>query len=417
MKYLRLGMKMLRTSWKTHLLTVLQLAAALLVTAVMVSAAQLRFRRYTPFADYFGRPGMLVLYSEGVHFGDIFGVNERFTDPAQLTAHLSAPAEAIGPYNTGTLGVIPDGGDTQFQHYSYDADYWRRWSPKLQSGRYFDPESDAIEAVVSANDDYRTGDTLRAVRYLDTYGDRVQEVTVQIVGMLDPDEPIPGETGENTGDFRLYWRPSNAEATDTVYLLFSKERLCRLCENEPLTAPTLQWSALIRYTGDVTPEQLSADRQLLTLNGATHMWDMAELNENSRVYLYTEVRKLLPIVVMLMILVAVSAVSAAAITTRQRLRDYAVCALTGLPWNRCIRISLMQTAVTAAAAVMAAAIAYAVMRLSPLHAQISVTLGKWQLLCCGLLLICYFLIAMLMPVLMIRRSSVRQILHERAGAL
>jgi hypothetical protein len=77
----------------------------------------------------------------------------------------------------------------------------------------------------------------------------------------------------------------------------------------------------------------------------------------------------------------------------------------------------MQTAVTAAASVAAAVIAYAVLRLSPLHAQISVSLGKWELLCCGALLVGYLMIAMLMPVLMIRRSSVRQILNERAGAL
>ncbi len=416
MKYLRLGIRMLRASWHSHILTVCQLAAALLVTAVMVSAVRLRFQRYTPFADFFQSPGMLVQYADGGHFGDLRGEFERFCDSDALTKHLSAPAEAIGPYNTGTLWAVSE-AEKPYRHYSFDVDFWRRWSPKLQSGRYFDPDSDTLEAVVSANSHCHTGDTLNAVRFLDAYGEEQQTLTVQIVGELDSDEMIPGETSTNTGDFRLYWNRTDEESTGDIYLLFSKEQLCRISADEPITAPTLQWTALIRYTGDVTPEQIKADSQLLTVNGASHLWELSELDVNSRVYLYAELRKLLPIVVMLTVLVAVSAISAAAISTRQRLRDYAVCALTGLPWQRCIRINLMQTAVTAAASVAAAVIAYAVLRLSPLHAQISVSLGKWELLCCGALLVGYLMIAMLMPVLMIRRSSVRQILNERAGAL
>ena len=416
MKYLRLGIRMLRASWHSHILTVCQLAAALLVTAVMVSAVRLRFQRYTPFSDFFRSPGMLVQYADGGHFGDLRGEYERFPDSDALTKHLSAPAEAIGPYNTGTLCAVSE-AEEPYRHYSFDADFWRRWSPKLQSGRYFDPESETLEAVISANEHWHTGDTLHAVRYLDAYGKESQALTVQIVGELDSDEMIPGETSENTGDFRLYWNRTDEESTGNIYLLFSKEQLCRLSADEPITAPTLQWTALIRYTGDVTPEQVKADCQLLTVNGASYLWELSELDANSRVYLYAEMRKLLPIVIMLAVLVAISANSAAAISTRQRLRDYAVCALTGLPWQCCIRINLMQTAVTAAASVAAAAIAYAVLRLSPLHAQISVSLGKWELLCCGALLVGYLVIAMLMPVLMIHRSSVRQILSERAGAL
>ena len=84
MVWLKMAWTALRRSKLANLLTVLQLAAALLVTAVMVSAVCLRFRKYTPFADYFNGEGFLMNAGVLAEFGEritgstneVFGSNE-----------------------------------------------------------------------------------------------------------------------------------------------------------------------------------------------------------------------------------------------------------------------------------------------------------------------------------------------------
>ena len=134
---------------------------------------------------------------------------------------------------------------------------------------------------------------------------------------------------------------------------------------------------------------------------------------NSRAYLYSEVYKLLPVIVMLMILVMVSSISSTAISTRKRLRDYAVFSLSGLPWSKCIVINLMQSLMTAGGAVLLAAIGGIVLRFTPLRETFYVSFGIWQILICGVLILLYLLVSLLMPWVMLRKNTVREILKTQ----
>lgn len=411
MIYLRMAMKSLKRTRFAHLLTVLQLAAALLVTAILVSATVLRFSKYAPFREYFNARGIFASYGLFAQYSDT-GVDGKIsTDPIEnaeeLSKYLSAPADVLAPYQIGAIENI--------QHLAYGNDILSKWNPQLLEGRMLNEKADELEAIVSWNEDeWQVGDTVTITmnRYDETFLKVLEskEVTVHIVGMLNDGEQLPGQTGENTEDFRLFWRAQSAEHDDNTVMLFSMEQLERLA---PLPLyPTLYGTLLIRYKEQVTPEQVDADIKNLSRHSLTAnlFRSMEEISANSNAYLYTEMYKLLPVIAMLTFLLIISTISSTALSTRKRLHDYAVFALSGLPWNKCIRINFIQSLITGTDAGALAVIAGILLQNTSLKELFYIRFGLWEAGCCAALVLMYLIISMFMPFLMIHKNSVREIL-------
>ena len=426
MVYLRMAWRSLRKSLFSNLLTVLQLAAALLVTAVMVSAVCLRFRKYTPFRDFYNSRGYLLQYPFFMEYGEkrmqvAAEKNEAWDSfDATVNSQLSAPLEAICPQEAPFwLGAPPKHDrERQPQITLYTEDFLRRWTPELAAGEWLHSGSsgDVLEAVVTWNDDeWQVGDTVTgAWTELDETGSmkKLGDVQIKIIGMLADGEAIAGQTGENTHDFRLFWRPHSYEREQDVQMFISAEQVAALCPTKQLTQ-FLGKTILLRYTEPVTEEQAEKDYKTLTWNSnSMQILKMEDIRENSRTFLYSEVYKLLPVIIMLMVLVMISSISSTALSTRRRLHDYAVFALSGLPWQKCIVINLLQSLMTAGAAAAAALICGAVLQHTSLRELFYVKPGGWQLLSCAAVIGIYLLISLWMPHLMLRKNSVREILKS-----
>lgn len=424
MAYLKMALAALKRSKLSNLLTVLQLVAALIVTAVMVSAVCLRFRKYTPFADYFNREGFLMNTAGWAEFGERVagGELENFGSNEQISKHFSAPVEVMCPRCVPFWVNVEAKNDPKCnpQLNAYTDDFLARWTPKLRTGHWLkgDPGGDVIEAVVTCNDsEWQVGDT-GELEWMELHEDgglhTVGTSPIKIVGMLEDGEAIAGMSSVNTQDFRLFWMPfSQDREGNSIYLLFSASQLARLAQTDQFHL-LFGRTMLIRYTEPVTEEQIETDYKMLARQGnAAYLMKMSEVRENSKSYLYTEVYKLLPVVIMLTMLVAVSSISATAISTRKRLHDYAVCSLNGLPWGRCIIINLLQSLLTAILAGILASAGVFVLQYTPLKESFYVTVGIWQILCCGGLILVYLLISLLMPKIMLSRNSVREILKTQ----
>lgn len=425
MVYLKMAWRAMKRSRLANLLTVLQLAAALLVTAVMVSAVGLRFRRYTPFKEFFSGQGQYVCYSLGLPYvNSIFDENMNFCPietAEQFSRELSAEVETVGihenllgPHLEKEAGV---NAETTVQQYACDDAIIAAYTPDIAEGRWLRPSQ--REAVISYNDtEHQVGDTIQVsvYYYLDSNLEcneiaflRAEEF--RIVGRLANGAYIPGISGVNTEDFRTWYRSWSSETEESPLMLFSYEALKALDNTHKLLMPYMG-AVLMRYPERISQEQLLADQKLLAI-GAAWVWDLEELDVNSRAYLYTEVYKLLPIIVMLMMLVTISSISSTAISTRKRLRDYAVFSLSGLPWGKCIVINLVQSLMTAGGAALLAAVGAVVLRLTALRETFYVSFGIKQMLICGALILLYLAVSLLMPWVMLRKNSVREILKTQ----
>lgn len=425
MAYLKMAWRALKRSRLANLLTVLQLAAALLVTAVMVSAVGLRFRRYTPFREFFGGQGQYVCYTAGLPFvNSIRDENGNFAPietAEEFSQHLSAAVETVGVHNImfGPHLEKEAGVDarTTVQQYACDDAIIAAYTPDIAEGRWLRPSQ--REAVISYNDtEHRVGDTIQvSVYYYLDNDSKSNEIAFlraddfKIVGRMADGAYIPGIIGINTEDFRTWYRPWSSDTEQYPLMLFSYEALKALDDTHKLSMP-YTGAVLMRYPERISQEQLRQDQKQLAI-GAEWVWDLEELDVNSRAYLYSEVYKLLPIIVMLMLLVTVSSISSTAISTRKRLRDYAVFSMSGLPWSRCIVINLVQSLMTAGGAVLLAAAGAVVLRMTALREIFYITLGIRQVLICGALILLYLCISLLMPWAMLRKNSVREILKTQ----
>lgn len=425
MVYLKMAWRAIKRSRIANLLTVLQLAAALLVTAVMVSAVGLRFRRYTPFKEFFGGQGQYVFYASGMTYvNSLFDENMNLCPietAEEFSRELSAEVETVGiheiifgPHLEAEPGVD---GRTTVQQFACDDAIISAYTPDIAEGRWLHPSQ--REAVISYNDtEHRVGDTIQvSVYYYLDNNPEINEIAFlraeefKIVGRLANGAYIPGIGGVNTEDFRVWYRPWSSESEENPLVLFSYEALEALDNTHKLLMP-YTGAVLMRYPERIPQEQLLQDQKLLAV-GADWVWDLEELDENSRAYLYSEVYKLLPIIVMLMLLVTVSSISSTAISTRKRLRDYAVFSLSGLPWSRCIVINLVQSLMTAGGAALLAAVGAVVLRLTALRETFYVSFGIKQMLICSALILLYLAVSLMMPWVMLRKNSVREILKTQ----
>ena len=64
--------KTLRRNMALQLLSILQMTAVLLLSAVMISAVCIRYQTYAPFADYFESEGLFCKFSTPAHDGDLY---------------------------------------------------------------------------------------------------------------------------------------------------------------------------------------------------------------------------------------------------------------------------------------------------------------------------------------------------------
>lgn len=422
---LRTAWKTLRNSWAMNGVTVLQLSAALLVTAMMVSSICLRYSRYTPFKDFFQGRGSLAQYLLLPYFPtqklDDFGEIKLVETDADFSEFLSAPVETLGLHAL-YAHLEPKSDELASDSYyniqlaSMDGELIDRYTPSIAEGRWLTSNADVDmpEAVISyQTDDWQVGDIVTLHFTSNSSHDETLEykkdVDVRIVGMLADGAEIPGRTGEITNDFRDFFAPWSREREDRSIMLLSYPQIEAL-DAKPATQQPYYPMILMHYTEPVTEEQCLADQQLMMQNGASVVFNLEDMDTRSRTYLWQEIYNLLPIVVMLMILVAVSSISTTALATRRRLHDYAVYALSGLPWNRCILINAAQSVMTASAAAVMAFVGGAVISRSALKDTFYLHLNGWVLLVSGGVILLYLAVSLLMPYVMLRRNSVREIL-------
>lgn len=431
---LRAAWKTLRKSWLMNSITVLQLTAALLAVSMTVSSVWLRYRKYLPFQDWFQSQGILCEYRGFAYLGDITSNDGFVALNSENFDFLSAPVDTMGAYamwftpdeTASTNGKQKSGSGIHLQNYCFDDEIFRRYLPDLAEGTWPDPShrGDAIEACVTYNDgSFRVGDELHfhiSMIEDDSETPRDYPLTVRIVGMLADGADIPAAPGGNYHEergntfqrFYLSWFQESSDYAAIMYPLSQLMDGVKASETFPQKTAFGNGKLLLRYREPVTAEQIEKDRVALAQTGVLDTRSLEELDKNSQAWLWRQLYDMLPIILMLMILVSVSAISITALSTRRRLRDYAVYALSGIPWRRCILINLLQSLMTAACAAVLALGCGIVISHTSLREAFYLHFTVWLLPAGGAVLLIYLAVSLLMPWLMLHRSSVREILKS-----
>ncbi len=298
---------------------------------------------------------------------------------------------------------------------SYNDNLIEAFTPELKDGRWLQSSknTEKLEVVISENDyGWTVGDSipLLCTGYPDGF---VTEA--EIVGIIEDDVKIPYASARDGEDkYTLFYDSYSFAIEEIPIMLFSSDTIRNLNTQETGNSilQGMMYSALITYPDDYTEEQLSSEKQKLSSMGCLFSESLRKMDKNSKQYLYEQVYNLLPIVAVLLVLTAVSSVSSSALSTKRRLRDYAIYYVCGLKWRQCILINMIQSLILSALSVILAFICTALIKYTYFSQYIKI-IWKWEtvLVLAGAAAL-YILVSMIMPVILIGRNTPKQILTK-----
>lgn len=407
---LKTALKNIRKSIPLTLLTCLQMIAAMIVTAVMISSILLRYRYYAPLKDYYtanGIYGMFIPYA----IKDIeHGMNVyNWLDDDKLRAELDNPIDIVG---VGKTYCELANGDPM-ESFAYTDNLIRCFQPDLSEGRWLSP-ADRVktpECVISQNPyGWKVGDDIE-LEFFHHMGP--VSYRFHVVGMLKDDVKIPGGMENNNNDinFMQFYRTFSYEIEEHPMVLMNLDTLKQLHDG-PDILRAMTAGFIITYPDDVSQEQLRAECRKLASFCSPVSVQLSEIQPNNLRYLYRQVYDQLPIIIVLLVLTIVSCISSSAITTRSRLRDYAVFYVCGLRWKQCILINFMQSLLCGGISFLVSLLTLQLFQESDLLSKFKVVWSQFTVGGIAVIFAVYVLASLLMPLIIIGHNTPKEILSS-----
>lgn len=400
-----------------NLLIIMEMTAAMIVFSVMISSIMIRYTYYEPLKDIFGSKGYFAVLN--MEYENKEG--NCWVYGAEIGDYIGNPKKII---STSSVFIDEDSsGNNEISRTkcrAYNDDAIERFAPKLKDGRWLNTsdKAEVIEAVISENPfGWNVGDRLQ-LRFFGAFQETFH--TVEIVGKVETGAKIFGINTwlDKEHDFNLCYSSYDYEFEEVPLMLFSSEYLDTVKSPVETDYPAKIWQKplgvhLFVYDDSVSREIIeNGKRKLVEMTeiGMAYTESFDTLDQNSQKYLYMQVYNLLPIIAVILILTFVSSVSSTAISTRERLKDYSIFYICGLRWDQCIRINMLQSA---AISVISLALAFAgmcVIGFTPLKDTVTIIWNGWIFAAAIGLAVLYMLVSMLMPAIIIRKSSPKEIL-------
>ena len=402
------ALKNLKKSPVMNIICLLQLTAVFLIAAVMVSAMSVRYQTYTPLKRVLSERGIFSTYnftsSGAVKPGGVSDVDMIFSTD-ELCGYMNADSAAV---IREQIAVSQDRIDIALA-YIYDDETLRCWDPGIKRGRWLSANADELEIVISEGAyGLDVGDETELI-FFQFFHEEIP-VKVKVVGVLNEDAYILGQRGLGDYGAPIYRNLYNtrSEFTENSIICVSYSILQRL---HPTQTELPIIAAFYTYDDVSDVEIAEAMKTSGSMNSDVNL-SLESINNNSRKYLRDELMKLLPIVVILLILTTVSSISASAISTRRRLKDYAKYYVIGLRWQQCAMVNFFQALIVGLAALFIACVGLLFMGKTALAETFFIVWNVPVILTLLGILAFYLAFSMIMPLLMLRSVTPKELLQS-----
>lgn len=413
MIFFKTAVKNIFSELTLHIITILQMAAAMIITLILISSILIRYQYYTPLKEYFQSNGIYGIFAihANSHLNEEQIKYSYLLNSDELLNELDGALEIIGCNN-----AICDPADETagvFENYTYTDNLIENFTPELSEGRWLNTSDNAntLEVVISENNfGWDVGDTVPLMFWdypNNTYYDAV------VVGKLKENTKIPGGVSGNSDGitFMNFFRTYSLAIEEHPMAIMSSEYIERLSDGKYEHQGVFS-SFIVTYPDNYTEEQLEKEQAKLASLGCALSIPLREMDKNSMKYLYAQMYNLFPIVIVLMVLTAVGCISSSALTTRRRLRDYAIYYVNGLQWKQCVYINFLQSLLCGIVSILISGIALICIKFTALSEYVHIIWG-WQLLAgIAAVFIIYICVSLLMPLLIIGHNTPKQILTK-----
>lgn len=395
--------KNIRKELFLNLLTCFQLIAAMTAVVIMISAFTLRYRYYSALKDALNSKGIYSIFSHSQMLD-----NQEFLDDQGLLSKLSGAERIIGTAKPFISRTVQHESDTQIL--AYTDNLVTAYQPKLLSGKWLSSaaQTEMPEVVVQQNAfGWETGDEIEIEFYCQDGS--MRRYPFRVSGVVRNETKLPGgaKADPQNLNYSYFYQTCEELAPGQTLLITNLETLKRI-DSEIVIGMT--GSSLISFADDITDEQLEENQNILFESGAYTAESLQQLQPRNRRFLFRQLYDQFPVILVLLILTCVSCMSSSALTTRSRLRDYAVFYVCGLRWKQCVRLSLMQALICCGISCCAAAVILNAIRSSALSDRFYVTWSAESILGIAMICVVYLIASMLMPLHLIGHNTPKQIL-------
>lgn len=424
MRLYKIAKREMREHKQIYIFLLIQSLVIMITLVSIVSVVVSRYDKYRIIESLVGEKGMIMDVQHIVKTGESTG--DVCTTVEDVEAVFNK-ANATCTYSLW-MGCLNEKTNEKINPriISYDNKLAFGQTPQMSKGRWFrkgDNSSEEIEIVINKGTSaLKVGDVLKLTT--DT-GELLQiDVPLRIVGILEDKSEIIGgsvlQARDEKRDFRdCFWLMDNNIEKEQVVLMLNED-LKRVKEQYHLDNTELSGAVsgfvFLDYVEDITKEDEVKNQIMASSPGCFQYYCIYadELHENSKQYIWAQIRQMMPILLGALIMVIISVICTSAITACKQLKNYAIYYTLGLEWKECGKVHMLQLLIVQCEAVILMVVGAIVVKVLAITDSFVVRFGMWQVIA----VLVYVLVCILLNGValynVIGKQSPKKLLVERS---
>lgn len=408
MMIFKLGLKELKKNLFINILCFLQLTVIFVVAIAMISSLVSQFEKYIPFKEELSRKGFFLQVDQ-----------MNFSLESDPKTKIVVDSEEVIKNNMGLKNVekvlcMKDVWVTQEAVVrAYSSELVKKYTPEMESGEWLSEKNlfqdDVISGVISENsDNIDTGDV---IEISEAFGNG--SLKVYIVGKIANGTTIIGssqaEEEEYTCDNLYQVYDFNIEEKPLLILNYEE-----LKKTEIPFVTQVRGSLIVNYDDTITSKEIKENYETIMRNKNLFYGysSLDEMNINSKKNIYSAVLKLLPMIISIFILTAISILSISAVNAKIRIKTYAVYYICGMQWKHIIIIEIIKSSIIALLGCIVAAIICTFAKDEVLFGGLIIRNGILQILGCLLFALLFVLLSVVFPIMITRKEKPATLFHS-----
>lgn len=307
----------------------------------------------------------------------------------------------------------------------YDDEMWECYSPELEDGRWFqekDLDVNVMEVVIAQKDGlngkYQVGDRITAAPELvERSLAKVEQkpMELEVIGIIADGASVLGikDSTVDTDDYRsLFWNYSD-DYEEKIYIMGIQSDFYHYKMNYALSWFTKMGGLTFFSWQTDESDVISKNQSYLMENGMYgSVKDFEQVRQSSLEYVFEQIKTVLPILLTLILLTALSTVSNTAILLRQNIRNYAIYYINGLTWKECVFVHLRNILLTELGILLITLAGVEFCDFMGWFNHTVISIGGWQLLGCAGVVFLYVLSSVLVTYQQIGKKTAKDVLRE-----
>lgn len=421
----RLAVKDIKHAPIINMLIIILIVAMFFVVITIVSAIQLKYRKYSTLSPYLTQKGICI---------ESYYLQRQIEDGRWVLIRDEEELKECLPDIKNVLSVeeiweiSAQGIKEDVTAWCYSEDVIKALKNiSMQDGKWFSDEttdSDILEVVLSYNEsDVKVGDIITVSTEIDNVS-----VPVRVIGIINNGESLfyqnffDGPRGDCRDCFYTYDYDREA---GRVIIFFSDKQILdgqkdgkfgelnyRLNSSSGFQK-SMKGCTILTYDNKVDTNIIEKNTEYLSQNSFIHkVYDLDKMNRESLRYVFEELRDYLPIFACVLIFVFIASISINVITVKRQLKSYAIYYLCGLSWKKCSKISMYESVIISGIAAILVFVSMFTMKILGKLDSSALQLGWLQIGILICLSVVYVVITWVVPRLIVKGTTAKQLLAK-----